>query len=96
MRQPRMNTASLCYSDFFDVAVCRTGLRIRNDEVAGSIPARSTICCSPAWNEREHRAAGAVRWPMEQMKSPPQTGDWRGKQAVAERNEPSTIVEHDS
>jgi hypothetical protein len=46
MRRTRMNTASPCHSDFFGVAGSRTELRIRNDEVAGSIPARSTICCT--------------------------------------------------
>jgi hypothetical protein len=37
-----MNTARNYHSDFFAVAASRTGLRIRNDEVAGSIPASST------------------------------------------------------
>jgi len=37
-----MNIAALCYSDFFGVSPSRTGLRIRNDEAAGSIPASST------------------------------------------------------
>ena len=42
MRERRMNTAPQCYSDFFDVAASRAGLRIRNDEVDGSIPTSST------------------------------------------------------
>jgi len=42
MPQTRMNTAASCYSDFFTVAASRVGLRIRNDEVVGSIPTSST------------------------------------------------------
>jgi len=42
MRRTRTNTAPLCHSDFFNVAACRAGLRIRNDEVVGSIPTSST------------------------------------------------------
>ena len=42
LRDRRMNTAPQCYSDFFDVAASREGLRIRNDEVVGSIPTSST------------------------------------------------------
>ncbi len=42
MRQARMESASLCYSDFFCVASSRMGLRIRNDEVVGSSPTSST------------------------------------------------------
>ncbi len=42
MHQTRMNTAAACYLDFFDVTSSRTESRIRNDEVAGSIPASST------------------------------------------------------
>jgi hypothetical protein len=38
-----MNTAWLSYSDFFGVSPSRSGLRIRNDEVVGSIPTGSTI-----------------------------------------------------
>jgi hypothetical protein len=41
-----MNTARACYSGFFSVAASRTGLRIRNDEVVGSIPTSSTKACS--------------------------------------------------
>jgi hypothetical protein len=37
-----MNTASPYHSDFFTVAASRAGLRIRNDEVVGSIPTSST------------------------------------------------------
>ena len=43
MRRNRMNTAPPCHSDFFGVAASRTGLRIRNDKVVGSIPTSSTI-----------------------------------------------------
>jgi hypothetical protein len=46
MRQTRMNTAPEYYSDFFVVARCRTGLRIRNHEVVGSIPTSSPNCQS--------------------------------------------------
>jgi hypothetical protein len=42
MGQTPMNTAPQCYLDFFGVASSRTGLRIRNDEVVGSIPTSST------------------------------------------------------
>ena len=40
--QPRVNTAPRCYSDFFGIWPSRTGLRIRNNEVVGSIPTSST------------------------------------------------------
>ena len=43
MLRTRMNTAPACYSGFFSVASSRAGLRIRNDEVVGSIPTSSTI-----------------------------------------------------
>jgi len=42
-----MNTAPLHHSIFFDVASSRRELRIRNDEVAGSIPASSTKVSIP-------------------------------------------------
>jgi hypothetical protein len=42
MREWCMNTAPRCYSESFDVAAYRAGLRIRNDEVVGSIPTSST------------------------------------------------------
>src|SRR6516162_11202197 len=41
--QTEMNTVFPCYSDFFGVSPSRPGLRIRNDEVVGSIPTSSTI-----------------------------------------------------
>jgi hypothetical protein len=37
-----MNIACQCYLGFFGVVSSRTGLRIRNDEVVGSIPTSST------------------------------------------------------
>jgi hypothetical protein len=42
MHRTVMNTAPRCYPDFFGVALSRSGLRIRNDEVVGSIPTSST------------------------------------------------------
>jgi len=39
----RMNTDSPYHSDFLGVSRSRSGLRIRNDEVVGSIPTSSTI-----------------------------------------------------
>jgi hypothetical protein len=44
MRERRINTTPQCYSHFFGVAASRAGLRIRNDEVVGSIPTSSTKC----------------------------------------------------
>ena len=41
-RETRMNTARPSHSDFFGVTPIRRGLRIRNDEVVGSIPTSST------------------------------------------------------
>jgi hypothetical protein len=41
--QTRMNTAPLCYSDFFGVAWSRTGLRFDTVEVWGSSPHVPTI-----------------------------------------------------
>jgi hypothetical protein len=38
-----MNNTRNYHSDFFTVAASRAGLRIRNDEVVGSIPTSSTI-----------------------------------------------------
>jgi hypothetical protein len=38
-----MAAACTCHSDFFCVAAYPGGLRIRNDEVVGSIPTSSTI-----------------------------------------------------
>ncbi len=42
MHETRMKTALPYYSDFFRIASSRTELRIRNDEVVGSIPTSST------------------------------------------------------
>jgi hypothetical protein len=42
MRYSRMNTVSLYHLGFFDIASSRSGVRIRNDEVVGSIPTSST------------------------------------------------------
>ena len=44
--QSRMDIGFPCYSDFFGVASSRTGARIRNDEVVGSIPTSSTKSCN--------------------------------------------------
>ena len=41
-----MNIAVPYHWDFFTVAPSRAGLRIRNDEVVGSIPTSSTILTS--------------------------------------------------
>jgi len=42
MRRTRMNIAPPCHSDFLTVAASRVGLRIRKDDVVGSIPTSST------------------------------------------------------
>jgi hypothetical protein len=57
--QTSFNTAPQYHSGFFGVVSSRRGLRIRNDEVVGSIPTSSTIllnnlhpggsCCYQAW-----------------------------------------------
>src|ERR1700733_6288147 len=52
-----MNTAHQYHSDFFGVAPSGIGLRIRNDEVVGSIPTSSTIfssTCKPSTDKSCH------------------------------------------